>query len=347
MKFLKIKALYFNISVVHFLVLLLLSATVKLSAQSDTIYTKHGDRVIGNIKSMSFGLLKVNAVSGNSDFIIKWKEVSKIKSTNKFRIYDTDGDFYIGYISKAEGKTKLYSKSDTVDMKYVDIVGIDRVEKNFSDKIKLGLNLGYSYTKANRTEQITMRSFAGFKEDVWSINASFNAYLSIIDTVQSARRDGTVSYRYFFKNNWFATSSLDFLNSDEQKLRLRTTGLLGLGSNIMRRQNANLLLIAGAAFNEEIYNEEVGERNLSYEGFLTVEYNLFGSGDVSIRTNGTIFPSFTEKNRYRLQYVLDFQWALPKDFNLVLGYSINYDNKPPDGTSDTDYVVSLTFGWEF
>ena len=330
-----------------FLIFLLLGSAVQLNAQSDTVITKQGDRIIGKIKSMSFGLLKVDANSGDSDFIIKWEDVSKIKSKNQFRIYDTKGEFYIGYISQGAEKTTLFSRSDTVDMKYADIVGIDRVEKKFSDKFKLGVNLGYSYTKANRTEQITLRSFTGYKEDVWSLNADFNAYLSTIDTLQSARRDATVSYRYFFKNNWFATSSLDFLNSDEQKLQLRTTGLLGLGSNILSRQNSNLLLVVGAAFNEEVYNEEVGESNLSYEGFLSVEYDLFGSGDISIRTNGIVFPSFTEKNRYRLQYKLDFQWELPRDFNLVLGYNINYDNKPPEGTSDTDYVVSLTFGWEF
>ena len=330
-----------------FLFGLLSASNLQLTAQEDTVITKQGDRIIGKIKSLSHGLLKVAANSGDSDFIIKWNQVSKIKSKNKFRIYNTKGDFYIGYLSQGSEKATLFSKSDTVDLKYADIIGIERLEKKFSDRFDLGINLGYSYTKANRTEQITARTYAGYKEDVWSLKANFNGYLSVIDTTQSARRDGAVSYRYFFQNNWFATSSLDFLNSDEQKLKLRTTGLLGMGSNLLRRQNSNLLLIVGAAFNEEIYNEEIGERKLSYEGFLSIEYDLFGSGDVSIRTNGIFFPSFTEKNRYRLQYKLDFQWQLPKDFNLVLGYSINYDNKPPEGTSDTDYVVSLTFGWDF
>lgn len=332
--------------ITYLLFYLLFINNLQLSAQGDTVITKQGDRIIGKIKSLSNGLLKVDASSGDSDFIIKWEEVSKIKSKNKFRIYNTQGDFYIGTINEGAEKAILYSKSDTLNLKYDDIVGIERLEKNFSDKFSLGVNLGYSYTKANRTEQITARTYTSYKEDFWSLKANFNAYLSVIDTTQSARRDAEISYRYFFQNNWFAATSLDFLNSDEQKLKLRTTGLLGLGSNLFRSQNASLLIIVGAAFNEEVYNEEIGQRKLSYEGFLSVDYDLFGSGDVSIRTNGTVFPSFTENNRYRFQYKLDFQWQLPKDFNLILGYSINYDNKPPEETSDTDYVVSLTFGWD-
>jgi hypothetical protein len=34
------------------------------------------------------------------------------------------------------------------------------------------------------------------------------------------------------------------------------------------------------------------------------------------------------------------------DFFLSLGYTLNYDNQPAEGATNTDYVLQTSFGWE-
>ena len=35
------------------------------------------------------------------------------------------------------------------------------------------------------------------------------------------------------------------------------------------------------------------------------------------------------------------------DFYIKLSYSLNYDNQPTEGSTDTDYVFQTGFGWKW
>ena len=42
----------------------------------------------------------------------------------------------------------------------------------------------------------------------------------------------------------------------------------------------------------------------------------------------------------------DLKYDLPLDFYIRLGYTLNYDNKPVEGATESDYVLQTSFGWE-
>jgi len=41
------------------------------------------------------------------------------------------------------------------------------------------------------------------------------------------------------------------------------------------------------------------------------------------------------------------KYDLPLDLYIRLGYSLNFDNKPVEGTNNVDYVFTTGFGWEW
>ena len=43
---------------------------------------------------------------------------------------------------------------------------------------------------------------------------------------------------------------------------------------------------------------------------------------------------------------VDLKYDLPKDLYIRMGLTLNYDNQPVEGATDTDYVFQTTLGWE-
>ena len=103
---------------------------------------------------------------------------------------------------------------------------------------------------------------------------------------------------------------------------------------------------AGAAWNNENYTDPTISGRKSTEGFASLELNMFNMGDLSMLTSLYVFPSFTESGRIRSDFKFDLKYDLPLDIYFKLGYTLNYDNRPVEGASETDYVFQTTVGWE-
>ena len=74
---------------------------------------------------------------------------------------------------------------------------------------------------------------------------------------------------------------------------------------------------------------------------------MFDIGDLSLLTKAMAYPSITEAGRWRADFNFDMNYDLPLDFYIKLGFSLNYDNRPVEGASETDYVLHTGFGWEW
>ena len=78
-------------------------------------------------------------------------------------------------------------------------------------------------------------------------------------------------------------------------------------------------------------NSSTADRK-SWEGFLGCELNLFNMGDLSLLTQIVAYPSFTESGRWRSDFSFDAKYDLPLDFYVKLGYTLNFDNRPAEGS---------------
>jgi hypothetical protein len=110
-----------------------------------------------------------------------------------------------------------------------------------------------------------------------------------------------------------------------------------------------LLIAAGGAWNYENYmNPESSQKNPrnSAEAFLGASYRIFDIGDLTLSTNLYGYPSLTEKGRFRTDFAIDVNYEFAFDLFFGIGFSLNYDNKPAQGSDPTDYVFQTTFGWE-
>lgn len=129
---------------------------------------------------------------------------------------------------------------------------------------------------------------------------------------------------------------------------MRTLGKLGIGKFIVQTNSMYWAMQVGASYNNENFEVEgIKNQKNSAEAFIGTGVDLYDVGDLSLLTTATAYPSLTESGRWRFDYKLDVKYDLPLDFFINFGITLNYDNKPVESASETDYVFQTTFGWSF
>jgi len=329
------------------LLLLVLFSITTIHAQTDSLVFNKSKNVVGEIKNMKLGVITVETDFSDDDFNIEWKKVKEIYSNRHFIISLTDGKRIIGIINGVKNNvTIVTTDSGRINTTLEDIVSIKPLDFGFWDQLSASIDLGYTLTKSNNVRQFTLRSNLGYLTENWNADFSLDAVHNAQDSVESTKRtDVKFGYSYFLGKNWFANISANFLQNDEQKLKLRSTPKIGIGNFLVQTNYIYLSLSAGAAWNNENYTDPAIENRSSAEAYVGTEYNMFDLGDLSLLPNLFAYKSLNNTSRFRTDFKFDIKYDLPYDFYVKLGYTLNYDSKPVEGASQSDYVLQTTFGW--
>ncbi|HZK09222.1 MAG TPA: DUF481 domain-containing protein [Bacteroidales bacterium] len=328
----------------------LIITTQQVFAAADSLVMQNGETLLGKIKSLDRNVLVFSTGYSSSDFKIKWQKVTEIYSDKMFLVTDASGQRYYGSIntdSLSHDQVLLGSGSESVLIPIEKVVYIRPIKKDFRSRFDASLSVGFNLAKANDLQQFTIRSNFGYDAERWNYKTSFNMVRSSQEDANNVRRtDATLGVQYFLPKDWFVLASSDFLQNDEQNLKLRITASGGVGKYLIHTNRTTFTLAAGVAWNNETYTEaDLGTRN-SAEGYSAVDLNMFNIGDLSIQSSLSVFPGITEQGRVRGDFKFDVKYNLPLDFFIKAGTTFNYDNRPVAGASETDYVVQATFGWE-
>lgn len=134
------------------LILLFISGTIQsVFGQNDTLITKSGTVIVGEIKSMYKGVLKIKTSYSENDLAIKWEEIKRLSSPNEFIISETDGEIYHGSINgKKDDEINItISEKDSITLSLARIVYLRTVKSDFWSRLSASVALGYNFTKSN------------------------------------------------------------------------------------------------------------------------------------------------------------------------------------------------------
>ena len=325
----------------------LLLITQAIKAQVDSLQFKSGEFVIGEIKSMDKGIIKVETDYSDSDFQIEWDKVVGIKTTTQFMVTITDGRKIYGTLQSV-GDTSvrvrtIYQKDFVFG--YMEIVGLYPYDDKFLDRVSASISLGVDLAKAQNLRSYTTRSSLGYRAEKWTTDVSFYSLRSSQDSVEDIQRtEAELNFRYILPLRFYGIATVSGLSNTEQKLDLRMNMQLGLGNYLVRTNSMYWGAKLGFNRNLERYSNDADDRQ-SWEGYLGTELNLFNTGDLSLSFLLMAYPSLTDLGRLRSDSNLDLKYDLPLDFFINLGVSFNYDNRPAEGASKIDYLLHLGFGW--
>lgn len=332
------------------LLLLLIMTPCIIVSQNDTIVLKNNDKLVGEIKSMDRGVVTIETDYSDSDFTITWIDIISIKSNQTYLMTLSDGTRINSSMYTQAGDSAVVTLkghyNDKVRIK--DIVYINPVKKKFISRIVASVSFGYNITKSNNLSQLSINSNISYTAYKWKLNGAYNEVRSNQDSVDAtSRMDASAGFKYFMKKDWFFSFSGEFLSNDEQKLKLRSTIKGGLGKYVIHSNRMNFGGGFGLAFNNEKFNDINNTNRNSLEAYIGSALDIFDVKDFNLKTDITFYPSLTQGGRYRVDYNLNLKYDLPLDFFIKLGLTYNYDSKPVEGASVSDYVFQSTFGWEF
>jgi len=319
-------------------------------AQNDSLLFDNDIVIIGEIKSLSRGIITIETDYSDSDFKIEWEKVREIYGTSEYIITLSTGERIISSISSDpsdHSKVLLARQGKAFTVALNEVVFIKPLQEGFLQKLNASVDLGLNLTKANNLKQFTLRSNIGYLANRWSADGSLDIVRSTQDSIAATRRtDASAGFNYFLGKRWYSFISSNFLQNDEQKLKLRATPLVGIGNYFMQTNSMYWGLGGGIAWNIENYTDPEVEDRRNSEINLGTELNLFDMGDISLVTKLSAYKSLSEGNRIRADFKFDIKYDLPLDFYIRLGYTHNFDNQPVEGASENDWVFLATFGWE-
>ncbi len=338
-------------------ILLLLAFGNLSTAQTDSLVFRNGNYIVGEMKSMNQNVATVKTRYSDKDFNIKWHRITEIYTDTYFLLSLSNGDRYNGtIITTAPGRgIVLTDENDSIGVNLTDIVFLDDLDRGFWSQLSFSIDLGFEMTRSNNFKKFTTSTRLGYTAKRWGLDAYYSILFSRQDDTDNIdRTEGGISHRYFLPKDWYTLVSLDFLASTELNLDLRTTAKMGMGKFLIHTNKSYLGLAAGANYNNENYFQdtttvEPTANRQSMEAFLGAEYNMFNVGDLDLLTGLTVYPSLTESSRWRVDFKIETRYEMwfDDDFYIKLSYSMNYDNQPPEGATDLDYVFQTGFGWKW
>ncbi len=317
---------------------------------NDSILLSNNDLLVGEIKKMDKSVLILKTKYSDSDFKIKWQNVLNIKSNRLFIVSMEDGqrlNSSINSIDSKSGLVNLDSGVNSFEEKLIDIIYLEPIGRNFLSRLTIDVDFGMTLAKANNLKQITSNISGTYLANKWKANGYYKTVFSKQDgSADINRMDGEITANYFLRNDWFVQLSGVYLSNDEQKLKLRSTYKAGAGYYFIHNNRMSFGAGTGFARTNENYIDDTASKNSS-ELYLAAGFNKYDIGDLSLMTSAVLYPSLSEKGRYRADVNLDLKYDLPLDFFIKMSLTYNWDNQPIEGATTDDYVFTTSFGWEF
>ncbi len=328
-------------------VLLLLVPAASARAATDVVTTLSGEKIVGEIKKVEKDVLTIETTYSDSDFKIEWDQIASIESDRQFLVETFDGKRLSGTlkVDPAKKATVLIG-NDTVLL--ADLAAMVPFERSFWSRFDAGFDFGYSMTQANSAKQLTLGGTLLYRDEQVVDTALANAFKSSQSNAPETQRwDFGNDFRYLLGDRWYVNTTQDFMNSDEQKLDLRTTIGGGGGRYLFRSAAQHLALGGGLAWTNEQYTDPAIPTKDSAEAYIGTEFMTEKMKFADLVTRLTYYPSLTIDDRYRINYKFDLDFNLPGDWYFRIGIFENFDSLPPPGLSRNDYGWSNSFGLKF
>jgi hypothetical protein len=319
--------------------------------KSDVVVLRNGDRISGDILSLEFGILTLST-DNMSTLSIEWPAVRSVTSKFGFAIERRDGTKYHGTIATSDDGADLVVTSDagTVRIPMTQLERISRFSPRFWDRINGGLSVGFSYTKSSAIQVSNVNFNANYRSTTIDSTLSFSSNTTKDSSGTTTNREllaTNVQFLQQSRNFWGLLGSLE--RDQSLGIDARLVAGAGIGRRFLQTTFSELTGIVGLVGTEEWIVDQ-SEPRASLEAVVGGSWQVFKFIDPKTRLNLSlyVFPSLTEKGRYRSTGDLSLTHKFPHDITVGLTGYLSYDNQPPEpGAEKSDYGVTFNLGYTF
>jgi hypothetical protein len=325
---------------------LVFGAGLAEAQKTDSVWIRNGDRITGEVKSLSRALLKYSTDDLGTIYI-EWDKVVRISSRATFEVQLSSGQKYYGTLgSSRDGSVVL--GIDTLPL--AQIVTITPIRGKLISRIDGYLDVGFSYQKANKTVQLTSGARVTYRgprvETIFDIT-TFREDRE--DAEETARLSTSLTERLLLANRWNTGFVVGYDRNEELDLAGRGR-IVGFGGRTLSRSNhIDLRASGGLVLTRERYFSS-DSTSTGVEGLLGIWFAAFryDHPKLDASVSSQLYPSFTVQGRVRSQNDLRVSYELVKDFMLTVTVFDSYDSKPQAaGVTKNDFGTTLAISWTF
>ena len=324
----------------------LLWAGVAEAQKTDSVWIRNGDRITGEVKSLSRAKLKYSTDDLGTIYL-EWDKVDPISSRATFEVQVISG--HRSYASLRLGPLgQVVVGPDTLAL--ANIVAMMPLKQKLLDRVDGYLDLGFSLQKANKTLQLTSGARVAYRgRNAETIFEGSTFREDRDDASETSRLSASLTERLMFRDRWSSGFAVEYERNDELDLSGRVT-VLGFGARMLARSNHNdFRATAGLVVTREKYFSS-DTASTGFEGLLGASFSAFryDSPKLDASVTSQLFPSFTVSGRVRWQNDLRVSYELVKDFMLTATLFDSFDSKPQSvGAPKNDYGTTLAISWTF
>jgi len=335
--------------------LLVLATPLSARESTDVIVMKNGDHLTGEIKGLSDGVLYMNMqyILGTSS--VQWSKVEHIESKQLFLVKTEDGSVYTGTLStsNAAGARPLEIKVADPSGKGVvldsfRIVEMDMTSAKFLQRFNGSINTGIIYSKGNESTQFTLGSQVTYPREHWAAGASYNSTLSSSTGAAASTRNqlDIDVFRLLRWNNWFYEGLGTFLQSSEQGITRQGTYGGGVGRFLKNTNSARISVLAGFVGQNTDYTQNTAPQSLA-AGVIAANLQFFRFNKTNGDVHAALMPAISEPGRVKFNMSAAYYIKLTGNLSWNVSFYGNWDNRPPEGLSGSDYGTSSGLSWTF
>lgn len=330
--------------------LLLLLPGRLVAQKTDTVHLFNGDKVVGEMKDLKLGLLRVKTDYMASVYI-EWDQISTVRTDKRWYVRLRSGAYFDGYLHASPRLDHLYviTNGDSIHVNLIDITTLYRLNKGIWPRTDGNLNAGYNYQKNNGLSQLTLSGTATYRGDHSNVSFSFNSITTVQTEVDDNRKqDINLSWERNLWGRWTSVFGVGAETNTELDLDLRLRANAGLGNYVLLSVHASNLLGGGIQGNREQSGN--GSASDNFELFLGDRFRFktyrFPKAEVTIDAAG--YYGLTIRDRWRFTTNVALRYEVVRDLQIGLEFYEQYDSQPLDGGSAlNDWRVATTIGYVF
>jgi hypothetical protein len=333
---------------------LLLTTSLFARESTDVIIMKNGDHLTGEIKGLNAGVLYMSMqyILGTSS--VEWSNVARLESKQLFLVKTEDGSVYTGTLNTADTSSSRPMEIAVVEtsgkevINSARIVEMDTTSSKFLQRFNGSINTGIIYSKGNQSTQYNLGSEISYPRPRWGAEASYNSTLSSSTGVTASTRNqlNAQAFRLLRWDNWFYTGLGSFLQSSEQGIVRQTTFGGGVGRYLKNSNAARVSLVGGFVGQNTIYQSNIVTQNLG-SGLIAANLQFFRFNKTNGSIQAVLMPAVSEPGRLKFNMNASYYIKLTGNLSWTASFYGNWDNRPPNGLSGSDYGSSSGLSWTF
>jgi putative salt-induced outer membrane protein YdiY len=336
----------------------LCSAALFAQDSKDVIVLKNGDRITGEIRGLSSGVLSVRVSYIDGRIAVQWSEVAHLESNRLYLVHTESGAVYTGKLSTS-GETNdppirieiAASPEHEVEIAQRKVISLGPTSESFWHRFNGAVNTGILYSKGNESVQYDLSSQVSYDRERWSGQGGFNStFASSSGSSLSTRNQIDLRLLRLLRwNNWFYAGTASFLQSAVQEINLQTTLGAGIGRYLKNSNRASIYVLGGFGWQNAGYKEytvDQGTQN-TVVGFVATEIKAFKFKKTNLDITASVLPAISGPGRVHFNTNAAYNFRVTSDLSWNVSFYGSWDTRPPATFPKSDYGTSSGLSWTF